>query len=733
MNRAKRFVLVLTLCAGLSATAAGVWLLQDAGLSPPAPASRLASREQQFLAVPDPAAAEEHMRVLTAEPHIAGSPEDRKTAEYVARIFRQAGLETEILEYKVWMNHPLEVSVEARTPKGVIMRGPAREQVVGDRFQDDPRVVPAFNGYSPSGNVEGEVVYVNYGRPEDFDRLKQMGVNLRGKIVLVRYGENFRGVKAYMAQENGAAGVIIYSDPQDDGYVKGDVYPRGPWRPPTAVQRGTIEYGFQHPGDPTTPGFASLPGLPESSRVKPDESPDLPRIPTMPLSYQDAAPILRNLGGPETPREWQGALPFTYHTGPGPVRVHMRLKQEFGCRTIWNVVGKVRGAEWPDEWVMAGNHRDAWVYGAVDPGSGTTVMLEAARGIGTLLKSGWRPRRTIIFASWDAEEQGLIGSTEWVEQFEPEVGKIVAYFNTDTGASGPKFRASAVPSLKPFLREITKAVPSPKGGTLYDEWRSARAADTAGGEQASENPKRQGVTSFGTEAEPQLGNLGSGSDFTTFLDHAGVPATDVRSSGNYGVYHSVFDNYEWFRKFGDPGFKYVQQLARVFGLQVLRMADAEVLPHDYEAYGREVTMYLEAAQKRSREKLKDRTPTFTAALQAAHRLQQAGAAANAAKLALAAADSWEQVRRLNAALRQTERALLLPKGLPRRPYFKHAIYAPADLRGYAASVIPGVNESIQRGDAAATAEQLDALAAALQRAAGMLEGWREQKAAIPSH
>src|SRR5581483_5874066 len=237
MNRAKRFVLVLTLCAGLSVTAAGVWLLQDAGPLPAAPASRLASREQQFLAVPDPAA---------AEPHIAGSPEDRKTAEYVARIFRQAGLETEILEYKVWMNHPLEVSVEARTPKGVIMRGPAREQVEGDRFQDDPRVVPAFNGYSPSGDVEGEVVYANYGRPEDFDRLKQMGVNLRGKIVLVRYGENFRGVKAYMAQENGAAGVIIYSDPQDDGYVKGDVYPRGPWRPPTAVQRGTIEYGFQH-------------------------------------------------------------------------------------------------------------------------------------------------------------------------------------------------------------------------------------------------------------------------------------------------------------------------------------------------------------------------------------------------------------------------------------------------------------------------------------------------------
>lgn len=651
--------------------------------------------------MPDPAHAEEYMRVLTAEPHIAGSPEDKKTADYVAARFREWGFETEIVPYRIWMNLPAEVSVDITAPEGVTMHGPSKEHVNGDPFQDDPRVTPAFNGYSPSGDAEAEVVYANYCRPEDFDKLKALNVDPKGKIVICRYGENFRGVKAYMAQEAGASGLIIYSDPMDDGYFRGDTYPKGPWRPDTGVQRGTIEYGFETPGDPTTPGFASTMDLPDSKRVRPQDSPDMPKVPTMPLSYRDAAPILEYLAGPESPREWQGALPFTYHTGPGPVRVKLHIKNDYSYRTIWNVIARAPGTKYADELVIGGNHRDAWVYGAVDPISGSCVMLEAARGIGALLKSGWRPKRTIVFASWDAEEQGLVGSTEWLEQNEGVLQKAVAYFNTDTGAAGPNFRASAVPSLRGWLREIAKAVPSPKGGTLFDQWKGTRRVNSP---------------NAATIDEPPVGNLGSGSDFTAFLDHSGVPATDIRSSGNYGVYHSAFDNFAWFKKFGDTDFKYTQEVARVFGLQMLRMAEADVLPFDYEAYGKEISIYLEAAQKNANSTFAGKAPKFDTAIEAARRFTTAAGSVNQLR-ASAAGDTLA----LNTALRETERALLLPAGLPRRPYFKHAIYAPADLKGYSASVIPGVNEAIERKDAAEAARQLQALAEVLGRATQTLE------------
>jgi N-acetylated-alpha-linked acidic dipeptidase len=684
---------LLLLCATLFAQA------------PPVPAQRSARAiEQQFLAVPDPHAAEQHMKSLTAEPHMAGTPEDRKTAEYVARKFRKWGFETEVVEYKVWINYPAEVSVDAFVAAGAVMHGPTREHVEGDPYQDDPRVVMPFNGYSPSGDVEGEVVYANYGRPEDFQKLKEMGVDVRGKIVLVRYGENFRGVKAYMAQETGAAGVLIYSDPMDDGYFRGDVYPKGPWRPETGVQRGTIEYGFEHPGDPTTPGW---PSTADARRVSPQDSPDIPKILTTPLSYHDTSPILQHLGGVESPRDWQGALPFTYHVGPGPVRVKLHLKQDFGYRTIWDVIARVRGTRWPDEWVIGGAHRDAWVYGAVDPISGTTAMLEAARGIGQLLKASWRPKRTIIFASWDAEEQGLIGSTEWLEQHEKELENAAAYFNLDTGASGPNFRASAVPSLRGFLRDITKAVPSPKGGTLYEAWRTAARRDKEPGASPS--------------SEPQVGNLGSGSDFTSFLDHSGVPATDIRSSGNYGVYHSVFDNFAWYKKFGDTNFLYTQEIARVYGLQLLRMSDADLLPYDYEASGKEVAGYLDSALKSAVDQFGDKAPKFDSALAAARRFAQAGLAI---RNDVARGTLPGDFQRANRILLATERALLLPHGLPRRPWFRNAIYAPADLKGYSASTIPGVNEAIQRNDAATTAQQLQALADVLNRAAALLETYK---------
>src|SRR5512146_439248 len=582
--------------------------------------------EQRFLKLPQPYLAEQHLKTLTAVPHMAGTPEDRKTADYVAEKFREAGLDTRIDEYKVWMNYPVEIRVTMTAPPGVHLQAPSRARVSRDPYQDDPRIVPPFSGSSPAGDVEREVVYANYGRPEDFDKLKQMGIDVRGKIVLVRYGENFRGVKSFIAQRAGAAGVIIYSDPIDDGYFRGDVYPKGPYRPETGVQRGSIEYMFEYPGDVTTPGIASVPSLPMDQRVPPDKAVALPKIPTTPISYGDARPILEHLGGPETPREWPGGLPFTYHIGPGPVRVHMVLKMDYQYRTIWNVIGTVRGNELPDEWVICGNHRDAWVFGAVDPNSGTAAMLETVHGIGTLLKSGWKPKRTLVFASWDAEEQGLVGSTEYVEQYANDLDKAVAYFNMDAAVSGPNFGASAVPSLKQFVRDVTKAVPSPKGGTVYDSWKSQIDAARRMAAQSPDvqSPVRRRMPAADSTADVPVGDLGSGSDYTGFLQHVGVPSTDIATGGPYGVYHSAFDDFAWFKKFGDPTFVYEQEMARVMGLQMLRMSQADVLPFDYEQYGKEISNFVSAAQKRAEAAGWAREADFAPVLAAAQKLEATG-------------------------------------------------------------------------------------------------------------
>ncbi|MGA7292619.1 MAG: M28 family metallopeptidase [Terriglobales bacterium] len=672
--------------------------------------------EAKFIAVPDAKLAEEHLRILAQAPHIAGSPEDKTTAEYVAKKFRDAGLDTQIVEYKVWFNYPAEIRVDMTAPEGVEMHGPHREHVDDDPFQDDPRVVTPYNCMSPSGDVEADVVYANYGSPADFDKLKEMDIDVRGKIVIVRYGENFRGVKVFVAQERGAAGVIIYSDPRDDGYYRGDPYPKGPWRPASGVQRGSVGYMFQFPGDPTTPGIASTPNLPDSKRIPPAESEQLPKIPVTPLSYEDAAPILANLAGPDSPRTWQGALPFTYHVGPGPAKIRMHLKQDYQFRTIWDVIGKIPGATSPDVWVVAGNHRDAWVYGAVDPNSGTASMLEAVHGLGALLKSGWKPKRTIVIGSWDAEEEGLIGSTEWGEDHAQELGNAAAYFNMDVAVAGKRFGASSVPSLKEFIRQISKAVPSPQGGTVYDAWKKANEPTAENRHEETNNRRRPAAA---ITADVPVGDLGSGSDYSVFLQHLGVPSTDISSSGDYGVYHSTFDDFTWFKKFADPDFLYEQEMARIYGLEVLRMASADVLPYDYEDYGREILVYLDAAVTKSKDRFGDKAPDLSAALGGARHLEAAGA-----KMLEKQREVPATPARMNAKLREAERALLLPEGLPNRPWYHHAIYAPGQYTGYAAVVIPGVNEAIDRGDLRGTEQQIAALAAALNRAARVLEQYR---------
>jgi N-acetylated-alpha-linked acidic dipeptidase len=666
--------------------------------------------EERFLAVPSARLAGEELKTLTREPHVASTPEDYKTAEYVARKFRAAGLETEIVPYRVLIDLPRTVRVQAYGPGGkLLMSGPTREHVQGDPYQDDPRVVMPYNSSSGSGDVTAAVVYANYGRLEDFDQLAARHIDLRGKIVLCRYGGNFRGVKVYIAEQRGAAGVLLYSDPQDDGYVQGDAYPLGPWRPETGVQRGSVQYLFKYPGDPETPGVASTVDLPDSARNKSAEGPygNQPHIISIPLSYHDAAPILKALAGPGAPQGWQGGLPFRYHIGEvggsGAVQVHLVSVQDDQRRIIWDVIGKVRGSEYPDEWVVAGNHRDAWAYGAVDPNSGTAALLEAVHGIGALLGQGWRPRRTIVFCSWDAEEEGLIGSTEWVEQNAKALQHAVAYFNTDVAVSGPDFSASSVPSLRQFVAGVTRSVPSPLGGTVYEQW-------------SIEHPAKDNHSGV----QVQVGDLGSGSDFTPFFQHAGVPSTDIGSEGPYGVYHSVFDDYAWYVQNADPHFLYLQQMARVLGLESLRMADAEVLPYDYVAYARAIGSYLDAAKRKAGEQgvsldfsaAEVANARFSAAAERVYRLEVA-ASGHLAPLNLAP---------LNLALRQTEGDFLSAAGLPNRPWYRHTIYAPGEYTGYAAVVIPGVSEAIDARDASRAAEQLLVLTRALDRAAQTLEG-----------
>ena len=668
--------------------------------------------EDRFLDVPDAKLAGEELKTLTAEPHMAATPEDHKTAEYVAQKFRAAGLETEIVPYRVLLNQPKVVRVEAFGADGKqIMSGPTPEHVDGDPFENDPRVVMPFNGSSGSGDVTGDVVYANYGRLEDFDELAKQNIDLHGKIVIARYGGNFRGVKVYIAEQRGAAGVLIYSDPQDDGYFKGDAWPNGPWRPETGVQRGSVQYLFRYPGDPETPGVASTPDLPDSARLPADNTGDQPHIISIPISYHDAAPILQALKGPGVPQGWQGALPFRYHLGSGGVKVHLVSKQDYQVRTIWDVVGKIKGTQLPDEWVVTGNHRDAWVYGAVDPNSGTAAMLETVHGVGALLKQGWRPKRTMIYCSWDAEEEGLIGSTEWVEQHAQDLEKAVAYFNVDVAVSGSDFSAAAVPSLKQFVRELTRDVPSPMGSSVYQQWKNSHIGNE---HRLSNAPASPGD-------EVHVGDLGSGSDFTPFLQHIGVPSTDIGSNGPYGVYHSVFDNYAWFTANADPHFVYLQEMARVLGLEGIRMADTDVLPYDYVSYAKEIASYIDAARKKAAD-LKLSTLDFGPAEEAASRFASAAQKIHA----LESAPSGDLMK-LNQALRQAEADFVASAGLPNRSWYKHVIYAPGEYTGYAAVVIPGVNEAIDVKDQPRAAQQLTVLAQALDRATRTLDEVHESR------
>ncbi len=645
----------------------------------------LSALENQLLAAPSPERARQTLRTLTAKPHLAGTPEDYATALYVRDELAKAGFQTELVEYEVYLPRPKRRRVEMTAP--MKYRCSLTEPALpDDPDSSSPLAVPTFAAWSPSGKVEAPVVYANYGLPRDYELLEQLGVSVRGKIVLVRYGECYRGVKAQVAQQRGAAGLLVYSDPKDDGYVQGKTYPDGPWRTDNCVQRGSYRAFTQPPGDPLTPGRPAKKGVP---RLSPKEA-GLPTIPIQPLSYRDALPILESLRGPAAPKDWVGGLPVAYHIGGGETRVRIALEMDYRLRTIWNVIGTLPGRDFPDEWILLGNHRDAWVYGAVDPSSGTTALLEVARAFGELLKQGWKPRRTIKLCSWDAEEYGLIGSTEWVEDHLAELReKAVCYLNVDSAVSGDNFRAAAVPSLWAITISVLQDTPDASGTrSLYANWRA----------QDKDAP------------EVRFGKLGSGSDYTPFLHLVGVACLDMSSTGSYGVYHSTYDSFRWMEKFGDPSFTRHAAMARAWALLAFRLAESSRIALNLLDYAREIECL---AQELARE-----YPQLdsTGLLDAARDLTIAAEAFEAepeTKATLAARNRLRQ---------QFERFWLTPEGLPKRYDARHVVYAPGVFSGYGAEVFSGIRYALARNDAEDTARALAQVIAALKQATQALHG-----------
>jgi N-acetylated-alpha-linked acidic dipeptidase len=717
----KGAVPLFALCA---ATAAVAWLSAQ---SPPPAAARVRgfsaatsaaelARERDIKAAPNAKANEADFDVMTAEPHHAGSPYEIKLADYVADMFRSFGIEATKYEYSVLLPWPGERRIEIVAPDRLRLQV-EEEKIRGDQWADKPGILPAYNAYSPSGDVTGEIVYVNFGIPADYETLQKLGIDVKGKIVLARYGGSWRGIKPKVAAEHGAIACLIYSDPHEDGYFQGDVYPDGPFRGAGIIQRGSVMDMPTYPGDPSTPGRPSKPGV---ERIPIDKIQTLPKIPVQPLSYRDGVELLKRLTGPVAPEAWRGALPITYHIGPGPATIHVKLQMEYGQRRLIDVVGRINGAVAPDEWIIVGSHRDAWTFGASDSVSGHVSMMAVARAMGDMMKKGWRPRRSLLFVSWDGEEPGLLGSTEWVEDLATELGaKAAVYVNRDAGAGGVDFSGSAVHSLTPFVHELAQSIqPDGAAKTLYDGWLD-RARE--------QSPARDGQPMVKT---PPVGALGSGSDYTAFLDHIGVAAMDMglNGRGGDGTYHSTYDNPTWFKKYIDPQFKHSVLASQMTGVALLRLADADVLPFDYEAYGRQIVEYVgeieQQATKASATEAKG--IDFAGLKSAAEAFATAGANARAQGDALLAgaggAASAAALARMNRTLIMAERDLIEPAGLPDRPWFRHVIYAPGLYTGYGVKTIPGVREAVDAGNYKRGAEQATVVIRALQRATKTLQG-----------
>lgn len=647
---------------------------------------------ERFLGLPRADSCRKYLMRLTEEPHVAGTEEDYETAEYVRAKFREFGIDADFATYDVYLPYP--VHAEFNLVRPVAFKGPTPEAGF-ERDKDGlaSNVIAPFHGYSANGHVTGQVVYANYGLPEDYQKLIDLGISVKGKIVLVRYGNSFRGVKVFTAEERGALGVIIYSDPADDGYMQGDVYPDGPYRPETAVQRGSVQYLFQYPGDPLTPG---MPATPAAKRLDPAAVTNLPRIPSLPISYGDAEKILRQLAGANVPKGWQGGLPFAYHVGPGPAEIELHVELDYQVRPIWNVMATIRGSEEPEKIVVLGNHRDAWTYGAVDPNSGTAVMLDMARSLGQMMKEGYKPRRTIVFGSWDGEEYGLLGSTEWVEEHKTRLANhCVAYINIDAAISGDRFAAGASPALRSVIQRIAGLVMDPESQKpVLSRWWNQQNEDRSSSPASSPQKKKtepdwSKIDTLAVNME----DLGSGSDYTAFLDHLGVPSMSLNFGGPYGVYHAMHDNFFWMSTFGDPGFAYHATMAKIGGLLLLEFVDRPLLPVDVLAFARDAKKQIKDLQNSIKEsgaapptRLEDLSAKAEEWLRAAERLRKYQGVLPELNVL--------EAQEVNKQYMAIERAFISPEGLAGRPWFKNIYVAPGRYTGYAAEVLPGLRACV---------------------------------------
>ena len=686
------------------------------------------------------------LKDLAAAPNNVGSPHDRRNAEKMRDMLASWGWSARIETFQVLYPTPLAERVELVAPTQHVAQL-IEPPIPGDAGSAAPGALPAYNVYGADGDVTADVVYVNFGMDADYLELARRGVSVSGKIVLVRYGGGWRGLKAKLAHEHGAVGCLIYSDPHEDGYAAGDAYPAGGWRPANGIQRGSVEDMPVYPGDPLTPGVGATPG---ATRLAIKDAATLMKIPVLPISWADAQPILAALGGPVAPQGWRGALPLTYHLGPGAARVHLLVKSDWGLKPIYDVIATIKGADFPDEWVIRGNHHDGWVEGAWDPLAGAIAQLAEARAIGGLLKSGWRPKRTLVYASWDGEEPGLLGSTEWVETHAKELqAKAVLYLNSDENARG-FLSAGGSDSLQHLLNQVAGAVTDPETGvSVQARLRARTLADSAGG--TADPDARAAADAAGAGGDLLLEALGSGSDFSPFLQHLGIATLSVEYGGEAdqsGVYHSRYDTFDHYVRFGDPDFKYGVALAQTNGRVMLRMADAQLLPQQAGSVAQRIDGYVhqlhaladtrrkhaaelqsmidtrvfELAADPTRPLLapKSEAPVpfldFTPLDNAVTRLTSSARAFDAAYAALFASGatlSAEHAAQVNALLRNLERALTDPQGLPGRSWYTHLIYAPGLLTGYGAKTLPGVREAIERSQWQTAEEYARRTAAAL--------------------
>jgi len=704
--------------------------------------------EAKLQAIPSSDSMRSYMRRLSARPHHVGSPYDKANAEWLLAQFKEWGWQAQIETFDVLFPTPRERAVELVTPTRFVAKL-QEPSVPGDPTSgQQSEQLPTYNAYSADGDVTGPLVYVNYGVPADYEQLERLGVSVKGAIVIARYGGSWRGIKPKVAAEHGAVGCLIYSDPRDDGYRQGDVYPQGPWRPRDGVQRGSVADMPRYPGDPLTPGVGATPG---AKRLPLAEAQTITKIPVLPISYGDAQPLLAALRGPMAPDAWRGALPLTYRIGPGPAKVHLRVKSDWSTKPLYDVIARLPGASAADQWIMRGNHHDAWVNGAQDPISGLVPLLEEARALGQLARQGWKPRRTIIYAAWDGEEPGLLGSTEWVETHGDELRQHGAvYINSDVNSRGYLLAAGSH-ALQRLVNDVARDIVDPE--TKLSVWKRAQLKQIADTDSAERRREIRQATDLRIDA------LGSGSDYTPFLQHAGIATLDLRygGEGGGGIYHSIYDDFRWFTTFDDTSFVYGRALAQTVGTAVLRLANAEVLPLEFgglaETVGRyagELKQLLKNSQEQARERNREieeglftatadpREPLVApqpeevpphldfapldnavdALTKSAQRYEQA--------FARAQGDSGKPLARpeaqaLNALLIQSERTLTSADGLPRRPWFRHQLYAPGFYTGYGVKTIPGVREAIEERNWKEADDQIGRVAQTLTAEAALLD------------